>query len=162
MKTNVIKEVKYKIMKNLILLSSIIPIIFFSSCKNEQEKELELLQVYLDEHNITTEPTASGLYYIETLEGTGDYAVIGNKIKVHYEGRLIDGEVFDSSFDRGEPSEFTVGQLIQGWNEGLSYMKKDGKATLIIPSNLAYGSNGTDKIPDYSTLIFDIELISII
>ncbi len=149
-------------MKNLIILSAIIPLIFFSSCKSKSEKEMELLQAYITEHNITTEPTASGLYYIETLEGTGDYAATGNKVKVHYEGSLINGEVFDSSFDRGEPSEFIVGQLIQGWNEGLTYMKIGGKATLIIPSNLAYGTKGTDNIPGYSTLIFDLELISII
>ncbi|MCD4793034.1 MAG: FKBP-type peptidyl-prolyl cis-trans isomerase [Bacteroidales bacterium] len=149
-------------MKNLILLSVIIPLIFFSSCKSKSEKEMELLQAYITEHNITTEPTASGLYYIETLEGTGDYAATGNKVKVHYEGRLIDGEVFDSSFDRGKPSEFIVGQLIQGWNEGLTYMKIGGKATLIIPSKLAYGTKGSDNIPGYSTLIFDLELISII
>ena len=149
-------------MKNLILLSVIIPLIFFSSCKSKSEKEMELLQAYITEHNITTEPTASGLYYIETLEGTGDYAATGNKVKVHYEGRLIDGEVFDASFDRGKPSEFIVGQLIQGWNEGLTYMKIGGKATLIIPSKLAYGTKGSDNIPGYSTLIFDLELISII
>lgn len=135
----------------------------FSSCKNDFDKELELLQVYLDENNIDAEPTQSGLYYIETLEGTGSFPNFGNTITVHYEGKFLDGEIFDSSISRGEPFSFTlgVGQVISGWDEGVSYMKNGGKARLIIPSNLAYGSEDHGSIPGYSTLIFDVELLSI-
>ena len=135
----------------------------FSSCKNKFDKELELLQVYLDENNIDAEPTQSGMYYIETLEGTGSLPDFGNTVTVHYEGKFLDGEVFDSSTDSGEPFSFTLGlgQVISGWDEGISYMKNGGKATLIIPSNLAYGADGRGSIPGYSTLIFDVELLSI-
>ena len=142
----------------------LIPILLFSSCKDKFDKELERLQVYLDENNIDAEPTSSGLYYIETVTGTGDSPVTNNKVQVHYEGRFLDGDVFDSSIVRGVPFEFTlgIGEVIKGWDEGVSYMKKGGKATLIIPSNLAYGENGSTKIPGYSTLIFDIELLAFI
>jgi len=147
-------------MKKLIFASVIL--VTFSSCKSDFDKELDLLHAYIEEHNITTEPTESGLYYIETQEGTGDSPKYGDDITVHYEGRLLNNnEVFDSSYDRGEPSTFTLGLLIDGWNEGLTYMKEGGKATLIIPSNLAYGSYGAGNIPPYSTLIFDVELIEI-
>ncbi|MCD4664799.1 MAG: FKBP-type peptidyl-prolyl cis-trans isomerase [Bacteroidales bacterium] len=148
--------------KHLILV--IIPVFFLFSCKNKFDKELEQLQVYLDEKNITTEPTASGLYYIETVAGTGGSPVTNNKVQVHYEGKFLDGEVFDSSIERGEPIEFKLGlgEVIKGWDEGISYMKKGGKATLIIPSNLAYGEEGNTTIPGYSTLIFDVELIAFI
>lgn len=150
-------------MKPSILLIVISVTFLFSSCKSKEEKEMDLLQTYITENNITTEPTASGLYYIETIKGSGDFAETGDLVRVHYKGSLLDGEIFDSSYDRGEPSEFTLGFLIQGWNEGLTYMKQGGKATLIIPSFLGYGSTGSgDKIPGYSTLIFEIELIGIL
>lgn len=136
---------------------------FFLSCKDKEKEELEILKLYLEEHNITTEPTKSGLYYIETEAGDGDFPVTGNIVTVDYEGRLLNGEVFDSSYD-SEPYTFTIGYgwVIRGWDEGIKYMKNGGKATLIIPSSLAYGSEGSgDDIPSYSTLIFDIELLGI-
>ncbi len=140
--------------------------ILFSSCSKDkklQQEEQDLLQQYLIDNNITTSPTASGLYYIETLPGTGDLPTTGQTVTVHYTGTLIDGTKFDSSYDRGQPFPFNLGmgQVIKGWDEGISYMKKDGKATLIIPSELAYGANGAGVIPPYSTLIFTVELINI-
>jgi FKBP-type peptidyl-prolyl cis-trans isomerase len=140
----------------------LIALIFTISCNNKSKKELELLQTYLDEHNITTEPTSSGLYYIETLEGDGDYPQIGNRVTVNYEGRFLDGEVFDTSYNK-DPFSFNLGFgiVIKGWDEGIMYMKNGGKATLIIPSSLAYGSQANGEIPPYSTLIFDVELLAI-
>ena len=137
-----------------------------TSCsKNEslKQKEEELLQQYLSDNNIDVEATSSGLYYIETLEGTGDRPTTGQSVKVDYIGTLIDGTKFDSSYDRGHPFQFNIGmhQVIEGWDEGISYMKSGGKATLIIPSELGYGSTGAGSIPPYSTLIFSVELISI-
>lgn len=150
--------------KSIILIGiSIILLSFFQSCKSDSEKELETLQAYIESNNITTEPTASGLYYIETLAGTGAQATVGDIVDVHYTGTFLDGEKFDSSYDRGEPYEFTLGrgQVIKGWDEGIAYMKEGGKATLIMPSNLAYGASGSGSIQPYTSLIFEVELVDV-
>jgi FKBP-type peptidyl-prolyl cis-trans isomerase FkpA len=105
--------------------------------------------------------TASGLQYIITKEGTGKQPTAQSIVKVHYEGRLINGQVFDSSYKRGQPVEFPLNQVIPGWTEGLQLMKEGGKATFFIPSNLAYGPQELPGIPANSTLIFDVELISV-
>lgn len=105
--------------------------------------------------------TASGLQYIITKEGTGKQPTAQSVVKVHYEGRLINGQVFDSSYKRGQPVEFPLNQVIPGWTEGLQLMKEGGKATFFIPSNLAYGPQELPGIPANSTLIFDVELISV-
>jgi len=108
---------------------------------------------------ITTE---SGLQYVRTKEGAGEKAGKGKKIKAHYTGKLLDGTEFDSSVKRRMPFEFVVGtgQVIKGWDEALSDMKKGEKRTLIIPSELAYGERGSPpKIPPSSTLVFEVELV---
>jgi FKBP-type peptidyl-prolyl cis-trans isomerase len=128
-----------------------------------EKQEKEDRDAYLTANNITVEPTKSGLYYVETLAGTGDLPVEGDTVLVNYTGKFLDGSVFDSS-DEGDPLEFIlgIGQVISGWDEGVSYMKKGGKATLIIPSDLAYGANGYyPVISGYSTLVFDVELVDI-
>ncbi|PKP50622.1 MAG: peptidylprolyl isomerase [Bacteroidetes bacterium HGW-Bacteroidetes-11] len=125
-------------------------------------EELGKLNNYIKNNKITVKPTASGLYYIETLAGTGEKPVAGKKVKVHYTGTLLDGQKFDSSVDRGQPFEFVLGQgqVIQGWDEGIAMMKKGGKARLVIPSSIAYGPDGRmPTIPPSATLIFDVELI---
>ena len=118
---------------------------------------------YLRENNITATPTASGLYYIETLKGEGAQPAPGNTVQVHYTGRLLDGTVFDSSVERGEPFSFRlgVGQVIKGWDEGIAMMNEGGKAILIIPSELGYGPRDSGSIPPYSTLVFDVELVGV-
>jgi len=148
-------------MKNTFIVFLIVSL-FFISCKDKEKEELEILKLYLEEHNITTEPTKSGLYYIETEAGNGDFPVTGDRVTVDYEGRLLNGDVFDSSYD-SSPYTFAIGYgwVIRGWDEGIKYMKNGGKATLIIPSSLGYESEGTDNIPGYSTLIFDVELLGI-
>lgn len=106
--------------------------------------------------------TASGLQYIVTKEGTGKQPAASSVVKVHYTGKLVDGTVFDSSVERGEPIEFPLNQVIPGWTEGLQLMKEGGKATLYIPSQLGYGEQGVPgTIPPHSTLIFDVELIEV-
>ncbi len=119
---------------------------------------------YLMEHDITQEPLESGLYFIEKEPGTGAEATPGSTVSVHYEGRLLDGTVFDSSYERGEPIEFVLGegQVIRGWDEGINLMRVGGKARLVIPSHLAYGERGAGQtIPPFSTLIFDVELVDV-
>jgi FKBP-type peptidyl-prolyl cis-trans isomerase len=118
---------------------------------------------YEEKNDTTLPPTASGLYYIETKEGTGVQAEAGKTVVVNYEGQLLDGTVFDSSWDRGSPFEFTLGQgeVIAGWDEGIAYMKEGGRAMLIIPSDLAYGVSGSGSIAPYSTLVFYVQLIDV-
>lgn len=105
--------------------------------------------------------TKSGLQYQVAKEGTGKKPGPNDKVTVHYTGRLIDGTVFDSSVERGEPAEFAVGQVIQGWQEGLQLMSEGAAYRFYIPSELAYGSHGTGPIQPNSTLIFDVQLIKV-
>ena len=106
--------------------------------------------------------TTSGLQYKITKEGTGKQPSASSQVTVHYKGQLLDGKVFDSSYDRGQPVEFPLNQVIPGWTEGLQLMKEGGKATLYIPAQLAYGEQGVPgSIPPNSTLIFDVELLQV-
>ena len=106
--------------------------------------------------------TASGLQYEVLKEGTGLQPTAADQVTVHYTGKLIDGTVFDSSVERGEPATFGVTQVIPGWVEALQLMKEGAKYRLFIPSQLAYGPNGAGPIAPNSTLIFDVELIKVI
>ncbi|CAN5806929.1 hypothetical protein BH18ACI4_BH18ACI4_20400 [soil metagenome] len=108
--------------------------------------------------------TASGLKYIEMVEGTGVAPKKGQTVTVHYTGTLENGKKFDSSVDRGQPFEFRIGEgaVIKGWDEGLSSMKVGGKRKLIIPPALGYGERGSPpNIPPNSILLFDVELLGV-
>lgn len=105
--------------------------------------------------------TESGLQYLVVKEGTGAKPGPNDMVTVHYTGRLIDGTVFDSSEERGEPATFAVGQVIAGWVEGLQMMQEGAAWRLFIPSELAYGSHGTGPIQPNSALIFDVQLIKV-
>ncbi|MGD9993072.1 MAG: FKBP-type peptidyl-prolyl cis-trans isomerase [Salinivirgaceae bacterium] len=128
---------------------------------SDKREEEHLLTLYLKEHNITDEPALSGLYFIELEKGSGDRPEPGKSVTVHYEGTFVNGQVFDSSYKRNEPFTFRfgVGEVIQGWDEGLARMQVGGKYKLIIPSYLAYGEESVGPIPANSTLIFVIELL---
>ena len=132
------------------------------NAKLEQE-EMTKLDAYLKANNITAQPTASGIYFIEVQKGKGPKAMTGQKVSVHYTGTLLDGKKFDSSYDRKEPISFALGTgaVIKGWDEAISMMSKGGKAKVIIPSKMAYGERAQGPITAFSTLVFDVELVDI-
>jgi len=107
--------------------------------------------------------TASGLQYEIVVEGSGPSPMATDKVTVHYKGTLLDGTLFDSSYDRGEPATFGLNQVIPGWTEGLQFVKVGGKAKLWIPSDIAYGDNPRPggPIQPGHTLVFEVELIKI-
>ncbi len=108
---------------------------------------------------ITTE---SGLQYEVLSKGNGtEHPTATSKVKVHYHGTLINGNVFDSSVERGEPIAFGLNQVIKGWTEGVQHMVEGDKFRFYIPSSLAYGKSGTGPIPPSATLIFEVELLEI-
>jgi FKBP-type peptidyl-prolyl cis-trans isomerase len=120
------------------------------------------MQAYFAENQINAAPTASGLYYVMIQEGNGEMPEEGDNVKVHYTGKLLDGTVFDSSVERGEPIEIPIGMgyVIPGWDEGIMMMSKGEKGVLYIPYYLGYGDRGAGAdIPPFANLIFEVELI---
>ncbi len=105
--------------------------------------------------------TPSGLLYKVIKEGTGRKPKATDKVYCHYEGTFPDGQVFDSSYKRGEPIEFGLNQVIKGWTEGLQLMSEGAKYELYLPYHLAYGESGTRGIPPCSALKFVVELIEV-
>lgn len=106
--------------------------------------------------------TASGLQYVVEKEGDGLRPGPEDEVTVHYTGKLLNGQVFDSSVSRGEPATFPLNRVIPGWTEGVQLMKAGAKYTFFIPGDLAYGAQGIPNvIPPHSTLIFDVQLISV-
>ena len=128
------------------------------------QKNLEEGQAYLENNKaiegiITTE---SGLQYRVLKEGDGKSPKKSDRITVHYKGTKLDGTVFDSSYERGEPATFQVDQVIKGWTEGVQLMKEGGKYKLFIPANLAYGGSGAgQEIGPNEALIFEVELLEV-
>ncbi|MEW5742778.1 MAG: FKBP-type peptidyl-prolyl cis-trans isomerase [Myxococcota bacterium] len=129
----------------------VLAVLSFVACKTAPEPAEDVVEQYSDELQIT-----------DTVVGTGETAVAGMTVTVHYRGTLTDGQVFDSSFNR-EPLTFKLGarRVIRGWDQGLVGMKVGGKRTLIIPPRLAYGSKSVGQIPPNSHLIFDVELLQV-
>jgi FKBP-type peptidyl-prolyl cis-trans isomerase FklB len=107
--------------------------------------------------------TESGLQYETINSGSGDSPTSESTVRVHYHGTLIDGTVFDSSYDRGEPAEFPVGGVIKGWTEALQLMSPGDKLRIYVPHDLAYGEQGAGAaIGPFSTLVFDVELLEVL
>lgn len=144
----------------------------------EKRKQAEAAETnkYIADHKLMVKTTPSGLKYVITRASMRRKPIVGDTLLVNYTGRLLSGKVFDSSVQADamaaglqqpgrtyEPLQLVVGkgQVIQGWDEGLLLLNEGSKATLIIPSNLAYGANGAGDIPPYSTLLFDVELVKI-
>lgn len=129
--------------------------------KMMMEKEKGDWDKYLADNKITAKPTPSGLIYIETKKGSGPSPDSSSVVKIHYHGTMLDGTVFDSSVERGEPYVTPLSNVIRGWIIGVPMMKKGGKAKILVPSNLAYGPYGQGKIPPYAPLVFELELVDI-
>ena len=134
--------------------------------ETQNKKDEVILQDYLKKNNLTAQKTPSGVYYIITRPGSGTKAQAGQTVSVQYKGTLLDGKEFDSSAksNGGKPIEFALGQgrVIPGWDEGIALLNKGSKATLIIPSSLAYGERGSGAtIPANSPLRFDVELTDV-
>jgi FKBP-type peptidyl-prolyl cis-trans isomerase len=163
-----------KMVKKLIIASLVIG---FCACERttfynpyaQLEADVAKIDEYLEENDIEAMRSNSGLRYVIHEPGIGAIPQKGNKVIVHYTGTLFDGTKFDSSYDRGEPFEYThgTGSVIQGWEEGITYISERGKITLYVPSVLAYGSRSIENEEDSviiepnSNLIFDIELLSV-
>lgn len=129
----------------------------------ESEAALKKANAFLEENaeKEGVKTTDSGLQYEILEQGSGPSPDPESTVVVHYEGRLVDGKVFDSSRKRGQPAEFQLNQVIPGWTEGLQLMKEGGKARLYIPPDLGYGPGGTGSIPPNAVLIFDVELLEV-
>lgn len=133
--------------------------------KQQAEENIAKGKAYLEENGkregvITTK---SGLQYEVLTEGTGKSPKATDKVRCHYEGRLTDGSVFDSSYQRGEPADFGLNQVIAGWTEGVQLMKEGAKYRFHIPYLLGYGERGAGaSIPPYATLVFDVELLKVL
>jgi hypothetical protein len=129
-----------------------------------QNEEEEVLKNYITENNITETPTESGLIYLETEKGKGAKVKNGKTISVHYTGKFLNGQIFDSSLQRGEPLSFVVGAdpMIEGFVEGVKLMNQGGKATFILPSDIAYGaSHPSYPIPPYTPILFEVEIVEV-
>lgn len=133
--------------------------------KLEGDTNLKIADEFLEKNkksNSEVKETPTGLQYRILKEGTGSSPSSTDKVKVHYVGKLLDGTVFDSSVERGEPSEFGLNQVIRGWTEGLQLMKPGAKYEFFIHPKIAYGSRPRPKIPGNSLLIFEVELLDIL
>ena len=132
--------------------------------QERRDEEQSRISTYLQQNNIQSTPLESGLYFMLTQEGEGDYPGDGDKVKVHYILHTTEGKLLQSSYDQKQTFDFELGTkaVIQGWEEAIRLMKKGSKAKIIVPSKLAYGSKDRNKdMPAYTPLVFDLELMDI-
>jgi peptidylprolyl isomerase len=156
-------------MSKILILGIIIAVFIFFIMRQSGNKEAAMLNVKLGLEFLATNKseegvieTASGLQYKVLTQGDGtEQPSASSKVKVHYHGTLLDGSVFDSSVDRGEPISFGLNQVIKGWTEGVQLMVVGEKTRFYIPSKLGYGNKPAGKIGPGALLIFDIELLAI-
>lgn len=155
------KQINFRLLVFVFLGISVL----FSSClkkfgEEQEAREKETLKEYIADNDITVPPTSSGMYYLETLEGTGLAPETGDSLWVHFTGEFLDESIFQSTLE-GPPFIFQigVGEVLDGFDEGVSYMKRGGEATFIVPSWLAYGANGYYTIPGYTTLLYKVQLV---
>ncbi len=127
---------------------------------SQLEKDNNAIIEYAVEKNLNCDRTPGGVFYATKKKGTGETFKPGDKVSANYAGYLLNGSKFDSSYDRNQPLNFSVGQMIKGWNEWLTFANPGTSATLLIPSHLAYGARARgEKIPANSPLVFDVEVL---
>jgi FKBP-type peptidyl-prolyl cis-trans isomerase FkpA len=137
-----------------------------SSCgnieKEMREEEQALIKAYIEKNNVTVEPTATGLYYLEITPGTGSMPINGDTVGVYYKTKFLNGFILDQHLE-GVPYRFKLGnqESIPGIEEGIKLMRLFGKANLLIPSSQAYGRTGYLAVPGYTPLLIEVELVSI-
>ena len=156
-------------MSKYIFLAVIFALVAFYLVRSASNKELAKENIKIGTEFLTANKklegivtTASGLQYKVLTVGTGtEHPAAPSKVKVHYHGTLIDGSVFDSSVERGEPISFGLNQVIKGWTEGVQLMVVGEKTRFFIPSSLGYGNSAAGEITPGSLLIFDVELLAI-
>lgn len=158
-------------MKSLVIILSVISVIGISCSKEETvflsyEDQLmvdtEIIDNFLAENALTADSTVEGLRYTITTVGNGNFAKNGSTVVVNYTGKLLNGQVFDSNTRGSFSFALGVGQVIQGWDIGIGLLSEGGKATLYLPSGLAYGTRGAgSSIGPNEVLIFDVELVEI-
>ena len=154
-------------MKYVFILLATIALLYIAKQfinSGKAKENIQLGQEFLAKNSqaVGVQSTNSGLQYKVLQAGSGStHPTAQDQVKVHYHGTLIDGTVFDSSVDRGEPISFGLNQVIPGWTEGLQLMVEGEKTRLFIPSTLGYGNRAAGKIEPGSTLVFDVELIGI-
>lgn len=139
-----------------------------SFSQDQKAKDDQIIKDYLKSKNITASKTPSGLYYTILKKGSGENAKKGQKVSMNYLGKFLDGKSFDGNMDENfkstkAPLAFTlgVGQVIPGWDEGVQLLNPGTRATIILPSGIAYGARGVGPIPPNSVLLFDVELLSV-
>lgn len=149
------RAISYLIFVSLMLLMPM-------ACKKkvtQAESDRQSIEKYISDNKLSAKSTSSGLYYVIDVEGSGDHPTLSSNVTVNYRGTLTNGTEFDKSTSTG--STFLLSNTIKGWQEGIPKFKKGGKGKLLIPSELAYGSQSVGKIPANSVLIFEIELLDV-
>lgn len=157
-----------------VAITALLVAVSCNPAKKYEEEERSQIENYISSHNITADPDANGLYYIELTSGTGENIADGDSLGVYYIGKFLNGNEFDGNLEEDTPFRFRLGTvgLIEGWNIGLKKMKAGTKAQMIIPSHLAYGTMGYGVydnygryitiIPGYSPLFFEIEIVDLV
>ncbi len=147
-----------------VFLSLLILFVAFSSCQTYSDSDLstfdEKIQKFIKKSKIKYQKSESGLYYFIENEGEGDFVKLTDEVSFTYEGKLLDGTVFDGENKR-KPIKFQVSKLIQAWQETMLYLKKGGKAKIISPPQLGYGDYDLEDIPKNSILVFELEVVDV-
>lgn len=136
---------------------------YYQNPENQDELDENALIDYIVDHDLSPKRSVTGLYYQIHESGTGENIKLGDKLEVHYIGKFLDDTEFDNSYNRGEPLKFALGKgLIQAWIEGLRYLNEGSKATLVVPSRLAYQDKGLgDLIAPNLPLVFEVEIVKV-
>ena len=172
--------IKKSNMTQRIVLGLLAFICIINSCKNQNaepktaasettqtmsplQKNIQDIEAYLESNNITAQKTDNNLYYVVTREGDGTHPTISDQVTLHYRGYTLDGNVFDASYDKGQPITYPLSGFVQGWQQGIPMFSRGGAGQLFLPSTLGYGQYpppGSGIQPN-AVLIFDVELIKI-